>query len=127
MSLYHQNLGLSGKADMVEWRNNIPIPVETKTGKFRTFPNYEIQVCLQALCLEDMFWCTVPYGEIFFTGSMRRKKIILDSGIREKSSEIVLSLRNAFLSYDIRRFQRANDVRCHACMYNESCLPEISQ
>lgn len=123
MHLYSNILGLKGRADVVEWKDDIPIPVETKTGELREFENFSIQIGLQALCLEEMFNLTVPYGEIFFTKTRRRNRINVDSCLKDKCISTVSSLREAFLSHDVKSFPRINDHRCPQCQYIESCLP----
>ncbi|HBR17947.1 MAG: CRISPR-associated protein Cas4 [Deltaproteobacteria bacterium RIFCSPLOWO2_12_FULL_43_16] len=123
MYIYSNKLGLTGRADTVEWLYGIPIPVETKTGAIRDFENFRVQIALQALCLEEMFNVNIPYGEIFFCETMRRHEIAVDEDLRTHSTAIVVELRERFLSFDINRFQRVNDHRCPKCQYLESCLP----
>lgn len=123
MHLYSNKLCLSGRADLIEWRDGTPIPVETKTGAIREFENFFVQIGLQALCLEEMFNLTVPYGEIFFSKTRRRNTINIDGRLKDKCIFVVSSLREAFLSLDIKSFQRVNDHRCLQCQYIESCLP----
>lgn len=125
MPLYSKNLGLTGRADIIEWRYNIPIPVETKTGKVRDFENFHIQIGLQAMCLEEMFGVNVPYGEILFSEMRRRSEILIDEDIKKRCASVVTNLRDSFLSFEIAWFERVNDHRCHNCQYRESCIPPI--
>ena len=63
--LWSERLGLRGKADVVELRpGKPPFPVEHKVGR-RHFPHADLQLCAQALCLEEMLETEVPTGAIF--------------------------------------------------------------
>src|SRR6266581_4919213 len=65
LPLYSSHYGLVGKADIVEMRAGVPAPVEYKKGKRRQFENDDIQLCAQALCLEEMFGVAVTEGCIY--------------------------------------------------------------
>lgn len=127
MYIYSNRLGLTGRADIVEWRDGVPIPVETKTGAVRDFENFRVQIALQALCLEEMFNVNIPSGEIFFCETRRRQEVIVDDNLRGHSMAIVADLRERFLSFDLNLFPRVNDHRCPKCQYLESCLPPIPE
>jgi CRISPR-associated exonuclease Cas4 len=125
MYIYSNNYHLVGRADLVEWRNGLPIPVETKTGKVRNFENFNVQIGLQTICLEEMYNVTVSFGEIFFTEERRRSKIAVDKTLKDRCITVVSNLQDCFLSFNIKRFPRVNDHRCTGCQYQESCLPSI--
>ena len=123
--LYSNKLGLAGQADLIEWRDGIPIPIETKTGKVRDFEKFEVQIGLQAICIEEMYNVNIPVGEIFFCETRRRKEIVIDKTLKVRCVEVVTNLRDCFLSFDISRFPKVDDHRCPQCQYSESCLPSI--
>jgi CRISPR-associated exonuclease Cas4 len=54
LPLYSKQLGLVGKADIVEFRGETPYPVDYKRGKRKKWVNDDVQLCAQALCLEEM-------------------------------------------------------------------------
>src|SRR6516162_1797272 len=60
LPLYSRTLGLVGKADIVEFRDGVPYPVDYKRGKRKRWVNDDVQLCAQALCLEDMLQIAVP-------------------------------------------------------------------
>lgn len=121
--LHSHSLGLAGRADIVEWHENIPIPVETKTGKVRDFLNFRVQLCLQAFCLEEMFNVQIPHGYVFFSEARRRNQVNFDNELRKHCIADVAVLRKSFLANNINRFKRVDDNRCFKCQYRESCLP----
>jgi CRISPR-associated exonuclease Cas4 len=65
LPLYSRTLGLVGKADIVEFRDEVPYPVDYKHGKRKKWVNDEVQLCAQALCLEEMLGVPVLRGAIF--------------------------------------------------------------
>lgn len=94
-AVFSDVLGLSGKCDLIEGEENpngcripaveFPVrlyPVEYKHGKLREEREYEIQLCAQAMCLEEMYHTTIPEGAIFYISSHRRKKVVLDDALR---------------------------------------------
>ena len=89
LPLFSDTLGLSGKADLVEIRRDpanghvtAARPVEYKKGPKRRFDNDEVQLCAQALCLEEMFALTVSDGAIFHAASACRTEVAFDEALR---------------------------------------------
>ncbi len=83
MWLVSYALGLIGKADLIELHNGadgsiVPGPVEFKQGKKRRWDNNEAQLCVQALCLEEMMHVSFPRGAIFHVKSQRREEVHFD-------------------------------------------------
>ena len=64
LSLWSERLGLIGKADLVEFYGETPYPVEFKSGKRRKWGHDDLQLCAQALCLEEMTGQPVPKGRV---------------------------------------------------------------
>src|SRR5579885_3141566 len=75
--LRSDRLRLVGVADLVEFRPQ-PYPVEYKRGKRRRWDNDEVQLCAQALCLEEMLGASVPAGAVFHVRSGRRHEVNFD-------------------------------------------------
>ncbi len=80
--LWSDRLGLIGKADVVEFHAETPYPIEYKHGKRRRWGHDDLQLCAQALCLEEMTGRQVPEGAIFYGGSRRRKPVVFDDALR---------------------------------------------
>lgn len=121
--------GLAGKADIVELRpdncgNDVPAPVEYKKGKRRRFDNDDVQLCAQALCLEEMFACEVPLGYVYHAQSRRRREVIFDWRLRAETVRVIEAVRQMLT----RGVTPAADLqpRCDGCSLRGVCLPEIS-
>jgi CRISPR-associated exonuclease Cas4 len=123
LALWSRRLGLVGKSDVVEFHGSAPFPVEYKHGRKRQRNAAEIQLCAQAMCLEEMTGQPVPKGAIFHQGSRRRTEITLDENLRRRVEEAVAAVR-ALLSSETLP-EPVNDARCDLCSLKESCLPEL--
>jgi CRISPR-associated exonuclease Cas4 len=123
LPLWSPRLGLVGRADVVEFHGDVPYPVEYKQGKRREWQYEAIQVCAQAICLEEMFGLPVPCGAIYYCSSRNRREVIFDEFLRsavEKAAEGVRTmLQNTHLPPAV------NDQRCDKCSLVESCLPGV--
>ncbi len=78
-------LGVAGRADVVEYHGKPPrpFPVEYKRGKPKTHRADEVQLCAQAICLEEMSGQAVPEGALFYGEKRRRTPVAFDPGLRE--------------------------------------------
>lgn len=124
LSLWSQKFGLSGRADVVEFHGKIPYPIEYKSGYRRTWRHEAIQVCAQALCLEEMFNVTVPSGAIFYCGSRTRREVIFDEPLRTTTLKMIEAVRVLLRSEQLP--PPVNDQRCGHCSLKEACMPEIT-
>ena len=75
--------GLHGVADVVEMRGAIPYPIEYKRGRPKAHRADEVQLCGQALCLEEMTGEDVPEGALFYGKNRRRKVVAMDADLRD--------------------------------------------
>lgn len=86
LSIRSRALGVTGKADAVELQgrapNLRPYPIEYKRGKPKAHRADEVQLCAQAICLEEMFGCEVPEGALFYGQTHRRTVVTLDAELR---------------------------------------------
>jgi CRISPR-associated exonuclease Cas4 len=78
-------LGVVGKADVVEFhgRAGRPFPVEYKRGRPKSHRADEVQLCAQAICLEEMFGSAVETGALFYGETRRRSAVTFDADLRE--------------------------------------------
>lgn len=120
--LWSERLGLIGKADVVEMRPEGPYPVEYKVGRKRS-PPAEVQLCAQALCLEEMLDVEVPRGAVFYAGVRRRREVIFDEPLRRATTETVEAVR--FMLQLLEMPEAPNDERCRRCSLIHSCLPGV--
>jgi len=129
LPVFSQNLGLSGKADIVEvlYENKKIIatrPVEYKKGKVSKWMNDRVQLCAQALCLEEMFGIEVKEGMIFHAKSNKRTVVNFDAALRENTKNAVIQLHSLLESNQIPKAELK--PQCEGCSLHEICLPEIS-
>ena len=91
-------LGLIGKADSVEFYRDDGgaiqriIPVEYKRGKKKKEDWDRVQLCAQALCLEEMLGLSVSTGYLFYGTERRREEVLIDQGLRDKTIDLCYSL-----------------------------------
>jgi len=122
MPLWSERLGLTGKADMVEFHDDIPYPVEYKSGRKKRGDSETIQLCAQALCLEEMLVVAVPKGALFWFASRQRMEVAFDMRLREQTEEIISQTRMMIESGVLP--PPVLDKRCEHCSLRSSCMPE---
>ena len=123
LPLWSNRLGLVGKADVVEFYGEVPYPVEYKHGPRREKEHDNLQLCAQALCLEEMTGQSVPKGAIFHHSSRRRREVEFTLALREKVEQNIVEIRQMLA---IRTLPPAvNDARCKNCSLQDSCLPSV--
>jgi CRISPR-associated exonuclease Cas4 len=119
-------LGLIGKADVVEfhleedgtWR---PFPIEYKRGKPKADFSDKIQLCAQAVCLEEMLDLAVPKGALFYGRTRRRLEVLFDEELKEKTvqaAEVARALIN-----NGKTPKPVYAKRCESCSLVSECLP----
>jgi len=88
-------LGVSGLADVVEFsgRPPRPFPVEYKRGKPKAHRADEVQLCAQAICLEEMFGGEVPEGALFYGMTRRRLTVAFDAALRGLTADTAAAAR----------------------------------
>ena len=115
--------GLHGVADVVEMRDGTPYPVEYKRGRPKAHRADEVQLCAQALCLEEMTGAVVPEGALFYGKTRRRKVVAMDAGLRALTlsvgSEARAALHAGALPSPVH-----DPRRCNACSLLHLCRPE---
>jgi CRISPR-associated exonuclease Cas4 len=124
LPLWSDRLGLIGKADVVEFPEGTPLPVEYKHGPRRQSRHDELQLAAQAICLEEMFDTTIGRGVIYHHTSRRRREIVIGAALRSEVEQAIRLVRSMLQS---RRLPVAvNDSRCDKCSLRESCLPAVT-
>lgn len=117
-------LGLIGKADAVEFEGDRVFPVEHKRGRPKPDHCDWVQLCAQALCLEEMMSVKVPQGAIFYGKPRRRQVVTFDPALREETREVILAVHEL-----IRSGKTPPPVyekkKCDACSLNELCMPTV--
>lgn len=121
-------LGLTGKCDVVEYHDDglggvTVLPVEYKRGRPKPDRRDEVQLCAQALCLEEMHRTRIDRGALYYGKNRRRKEIAMDESLRGATLDLIHSLRNMIQS------QRTPPAvyeakKCDSCSLFEHCRPK---
>ena len=118
-SLHH---GIVGKADVVEFSAGPPRPVEYKRGRPKANDADRIQLCAQALCLEEMLDTEVPEGDLFYGQTRRRERVAMSSSLRAKTVATIDAVR-AQLDAGIAPRAAYEKRKCDRCSLKNLCLP----
>ncbi len=124
MSVRSLSLGISGQCDIVEFHKNGPVvPVEYKRGKPKSHRADEVQLCAQAMCLEEMLGVTISSGYLFYGENRRRSAVEFDAPLRELVTETSAALHAMI---DSRQTPHAEYEarRCDACSLIDLCQPK---
>lgn len=124
MPLWCDRLGLVGKADVVEFHDGKPLPVEYKHGPKRASKHDDLQLAAQAVCLEEMFGVPVPVGAIFHHSSRRRREVKITPALRQLVERTTHEVRQMILAGKLP--PAVNDARCPKCSLIQSCLPTVT-
>lgn len=120
------HLGLSGKADMVEFYRHegawSPYPVEYKRGRPKKHNADRVQLCAQGMCLEEMLRVTIPEGALFYGKTRRRQTVLFSEELRDEVCKAALAV------HELLRLRATpppvDDDRCAACSLFAECLPK---
>lgn len=139
MYVHSYKLGISGQCDVVEFiqdESGVPIegwdgswqpyPIEYKRGKPFASGNInadELQLCAQAMCLEEMLLCDIRCGYLFYGEIRRRHEVVLSSSLRQTVRDFVNEMHELYRrgATPLCRPKKA----CGSCSLNELCLPKL--
>ncbi len=131
--VWSSRLKLSGFADVVEESEGQLTPIEYKKGKMGEWLNDHVQLCAQALCLEEMSGCSISHGYIFYFGSARREEVVFSETLRQHTEETVRLafslLERGILPPPLRGKQTRRTGlpsmhnKCRDCSLEPLCLP----
>ena len=114
--------GLIGKADLVEETNGQWVPIEYKRSHRGEFDNDELQVCAQALCLEDMTGKPVTQGYIYYAQSHQRQFVEISAELRAAAIETTRTVRTLLTTGAMPA--AIYTKRCEGCSLQRQCLPK---
>lgn len=128
MPLVSRRLGVSGIADLVEMHKDDegrwqPFPVEYKRGKPKSHRADEVQLCAQAMALEEMFHVALTEGALFYGETRRRVTVPLDDKLRALTTTVAAETR-ALLANDATPPPIYEKRKCGACSLVELCQPK---
>jgi len=128
MPLLSLELGITGKADVVEFHRSETgehaFPVEYKRGRPKAHRADEVQLCAQALCLETMLGTQIEAGALFYGQTRRRKDVLFDIELRDLTRRIIIETR-AMIASQQTPSASYDAKRCDACSLLELCQPRL--
>lgn len=138
MPVHSKELGISGECDVVEFHkaeDGIPIsgregkytviPVEYKRGTPKSNDADALQVAAQALCLEEMLCCDIPYGYVYYGEIRRREKIEFTERLRYKVKDLFAEMHKYYSQRYTPKVKWSKS--CNACSLKEICLPVLNK
>jgi CRISPR-associated exonuclease Cas4 len=130
LPLASRRLGIAGIADLVEFRQDgdreVPFPIEIKRGKIKLHRADEVQLCAQALCLEEMVGVTVADGALFYAETKRRLPVVFDAELRQLTEATISQLREIFRTLQTPP-PTPHKARCKSCSLLELCRPDAAR
>lgn len=138
MPIHSREMGVSGECDVVEFHrcengisldgregNYSVIPVEYKRGKPKEEDADILQVAAQAMCLEEMLYCIIPYGYIYYGETRHRMKVEFTDEIKEKVRSIFDEMHKYYAQQYTPKVKTSK--KCNACSLKDICLPVLNK
>ena len=134
--VYSDKLDLYGIIDIIEFtkgedENSVKIrgkrgkwnlnPIEYKNGKKENSNSDALQLCAQAICLEEMFDTKIEFGERFYNKIKRRYKVEFDNSLRKEVLNTVEAMKKSILDNKIIPIREGQN--CNLCSIRDNCLP----
>ncbi len=136
MRVFSPTLGISGACDVVEFRRRpdgvpltgqsglfVPYPVEYKRGAPRMDHANDLQLCAQAMCLEEMLCCEIPEGALYFGETHHRQNVMLTGELRDEVREKLEEMHRLYEKQYTPKVKPSKS--CNACSLKELCLPRM--
>ena len=136
MRVFSATLGVSGACDILEFqRGSTGIPLKGKTGLWQPYPvEYKrgkpkqdtedaLQLCGQAMCLEEMLCCEIPVGALYYGETRRRTEVPFTPDLRLEVRNLLAEMHAL---YDRGHTPKVKPTKaCNACSLKELCLPKL--
>jgi len=128
MAIRSLELGIIGKCDLVELylrpEGGVAeaVPVEFKRGKNKEDDCDRVQLCAQALCLEEMLGIVVARGDFYYLGARRRTHIDISVPLREAAKSSIDRAR-AIVESGITPIAEYEAAKCDRCSLIDPCMP----
>lgn len=136
VSVFSASLGVSGQCDVLEYhhgKTGIPIrgreglwqpyPVEYKRGSPREDTGDTLQLCGQAMCLEEMLCCEIPEGALYYGEIRRRVPVAFTSELRDEVRGMLDQMHDLYRRGHTPKVKPTKS--CNACSMKELCLPRL--
>ena len=136
LAVHSDQLGISGQCDAVEFHRGsdgislqgreglwLPYPVEYKRGKPKEHDADELQLCAQAMCLEEMLCCSIPEGALYYGEPRRRTAVPFTAELRGQVQDSLSEMHQLFQRRYTPKVKPSK--ACNACSLKELCLPRL--
>lgn len=136
LSVHSEILGVSGACDVVEFHRDekgtalhgrdglwLTVPVEYKRGSSKTNDADRLQLCCQAMCLEEMLCCEIEKGFVFYGETRRREEVLFTEELREQVRAMLAEMHKFYKRRFTPKVKPAKS--CNACSMKELCLPKL--
>lgn len=133
-----RELGLSGQCDVVEFHQHKDgveifgydgkwnlLPVEYKRGKPKENNADELQLCAQAMCLEEMFQTSVPEGFLYYGENRRRSHVAFADTLRKEVDKMAAEMHDLFKKGYTPNVKPTK--QCKACSLENLCVPKLQK
>jgi len=134
MNVFSRTLGASGECDVLEFRKSSdgitlngheglwrPYPVEYKRGSHHEKSGDNIQLCGQAMCLEEMLCCKIPEGALYFGETKHRMPVRFTAELRQTVKDSFEEMHSMYLRKHTPKVKPTKS--CNACSMKELCMP----
>lgn len=136
MPIHSNEYGLTGICDVVEFQKNskgihifgkenkyIPVPVEYKHGKRKSDDSDRLQVLAEGICLEEMLFCNLKYGYLYYGMTRHREKVLFTDDLRDKLDKVVNEMHYYWKNKYTPKVKPS--AKCKSCSLKDICLPEL--
>lgn len=126
LRVFSSELGISGECDVVEFRRDgrwMPTPIEYKSGSSKAGDADRLQLCAQAMCLEEMLGVEIELGYMFYGETHRREKVYINAELRQAVKDAVSEM-HGYMSRGYTPKVKTGKF-CNACSLKELCLPAL--
>lgn len=136
VSVFSPTLGVSGQCDVLEYHRGTtgvpirgkeglwqPYPVEYKRGSPREDTGDTLQLCGQAMCLEEMLCCDIPEGALYYGKIRRRVEVPFTKELRDQVRELLAQMHDLYRRGYTPKVKPSKS--CNACSLKELCLPKL--
>lgn len=137
LRIFSAELGISGECDVVEFKRDeangirlqgqdglwMPIPIEYKSGSSKSGEADRMQLCAQAMCLEEMLCCSIEFGYLFYKETHRREKVYVNSEMKQAVKTMLEEMHSYMKKGYTPKVKTGK--HCNACSLKELCLPVL--
>ena len=138
INVFSRTLGISGQCDVIEFNKHengislnghedlwVPFPIEYKRGSPKISRADELQLCTQAICIEEMFCCDITQGALYYNEIRRRVAVDFTSELRKEVKDLVAEMHELYSKRYTPKCKYTN--ACKACSMSVHCVPKLSK